>query len=196
MADQRDIFRVRLNCVDHYQHPPSSLDPPLWGPSSSLTQRTSLPSVPVIRVFGSTETGQKVCAHIHGAFPYLFVPYTEGLGKDEVERYIKTLRDSIDHALALSYRRNPYDPRNATFVAHISLVKGVPFFGYHVGYRHFLKIYLLNPQHMTRFTDLLQQGAIMKQVFQPYEAHLQYLLQWMCDFNLYGCAYIELDAAK
>ncbi|RMZ16634.1 hypothetical protein D0862_01149 [Hortaea werneckii] len=196
MADQRDIFRVRLNCVDHYQHPPSSLDPPLWGPSSSLTQRTSLPSVPVIRVFGSTETGQKVCAHIHGAFPYLFVPYTEGLGKDEVERYIKTLRDSIDHALALSYRRNPYDPRNATFVAHISLVKGVPFFGYHVGYRHFLKIYLLNSQHMTRFTDLLQQGAIMKQVFQPYEAHLQYLLQWMCDFNLYGCAYIELDAAK
>ncbi|KAK4543375.1 hypothetical protein LTR36_005518 [Oleoguttula mirabilis] len=195
MAKQADIFRVRLNCIDHYQHPPSSLDPPLWGPPTS-TQRGNLPQVPVIRVFGATETGQKVCAHIHGALPYLYIPYTESLEKESVEPYISTLRHSIDHALALSYRRNPYDPRNSTFVAHISLVKGVPFFGYNVGYHYYLKVYLLNPQHMTRFSDLLQQGAILKRVFQPYEAHLQYLLQWMCDFNLYGCAYIEVNADK
>jgi DNA polymerase zeta len=31
----------------------------------------------------------------------------------------------------------------------------------------------------------------MKQIFQPYEAHLQYLLQWMIDYNLYGCDYID-----
>ena len=102
---------------------------------------------------------------------------------------------SIDHALAVSYRRNIYDGK-ATFVGHITLVKGVPFFGYHVGYRYFLKIYMLNPLNMTRFADLLYQGAIMKQVIQPYESHLQYLLQWMCDFNLYGCAYIECDQYK
>jgi DNA polymerase zeta len=45
--------------------------------------------------------------------------------------------------------------------------------------------------HMTRFADLLHQGAILNRVFQPYESHLQYLLQWMCDYNLYGCDYIE-----
>jgi DNA polymerase zeta len=53
---------------------------------------------------------------------------------------------------------------------------------------------MLNPGHMTRFADLLYQGAILNRVFQPYESHLQYLLQWMCDYNLYGCAYI--DCAK
>jgi DNA polymerase zeta len=37
----------------------------------------------VIRVFGSTETGQKVCAHIHGAFPYLFVEYKGSLKAEE-----------------------------------------------------------------------------------------------------------------
>lgn len=192
----KDTFRVRLNCVDHYQGTPTTLDAPLWGPHSfsSSIQRDKLPQVPVIRVFGSTETGQKVCAHIHGAFPYLYVPYQGSIDKTQVDGYISTFRHSIDHALALSYRRNPYeDPRKATFVAHISLVKGVPFFGYNVGYKYYLKIYLLNPMHMTRFADLLQQGAILKQVFQPYEAHLQYLLQWMCDFNLYGCAYIETE---
>ena len=195
MARQRDVFRVRLNCVDHYQNPPSWLDPPLWGQAtSSSTQRSNLPQVPVIRVFGATETGQKVCAHIHGAFPYLFIPYTESLDKDEVGNYMNNLRLSIDHALSLSYRRNPYaDARTAQFVANISLVKGAPFFGYTVGYKYYLKIRLLNPLHMTRFADLLQQGAILARVFQPYEAHLQYLLQWMCDFNLYGCAYVETD---
>lgn len=192
-AHEADTFRVRLNCLDHYQNAPSPLDPPLWGPvSNTSTQRPNLPQLPVIRVFGATETGQKVCMHVHGALPYLYVPYTDSLEQAYVDAYIAKLRHSIDHALALSYRRNPYDhPKNSAFVAHISLAKGVPFFGYNVGYHYYLKIYLLNPVHMTRFADLLQQGAILKKVFQPYEAHLQYLLQWMCDFNLYGCAYIE-----
>ncbi|KAK6429147.1 DNA polymerase zeta [Oleoguttula sp. CCFEE 5521] len=193
MAKVADVFSVRLNCLDHYQNTPGPLDPQLWGPSSmSASQRGALPQVPVIRLFGATETGQKVCMHIHGAMPYLYVPYTESLEASHVEAYITTMRHSIDHAMALSYRRNPYDTlRNTSFVAHISLVKGVPFFGYNVGYHTYLKIYLLNPMHMTRFADLLQQGAILKRHFQPHEAHLQYLLQWMCDFNLYGCAYIE-----
>jgi DNA polymerase zeta len=70
-------------------------------------------------------------------------------------------------------------------------VKGVPFFGYNVGYKVFLKVYMLNPMVMTRLTDLLHQGAILNRVIQPYEAHLQYLLQWMCDYNLFGCDYIN-----
>lgn len=193
MAKDLATFRVRLNCVDHYQNAPGPLDPPLWGPlSNTSTQRSNLPQIPVIRIFGATETGQKVCMHVHGAFPYLYIPYEESLDKATIDAYVTALRHSIDHALALSYRRNPYDnPRNSAFVAHISLVKGVPFFGYNVGYSYYLKIYLLNPVHMTRFSDLLQQGAILRKTFQPFEAHLQYLLQWMCDFNLYGCAYVE-----
>ena len=36
----------------------------------------------------------------------------------------------------------------------------------------------------------------MKKEIQPYESHLQYLLQWMCDYNLYGCAYINCSNVK
>lgn len=107
-----------------------------------------------------------------------------------VDTYIDRLQLSIDRALAVSYRRNMYDG-NAVFVAYITLVKGVPFYGYHVGYQFFLKIYMLNPQSMTRLADLLRQGTIMKKDIQPYESHMQYLAQWMCDYNLYGCAYID-----
>ena len=77
-----DLFRVRLNCVDHYQAVPTELDPALGGHSSS-SQRRNAPHVPVIRAFGATETGQKVCAHIHGALPYLYLKYDEGLANEE-----------------------------------------------------------------------------------------------------------------
>ncbi|KAI9813853.1 MAG: DNA polymerase zeta [Thelocarpon impressellum] len=183
------LFRLRLNCVDHYQATPSHLDPPL-APRDGESRPKEAPRVPVIRVFGATPTGQKVCAHIHGALPYLYVEYTGGQQPHEVDAYISRLHLSIDQALAASYRRNMYDGKTF-FVARITLTKGTPFYGFHVGYRFFLKIYLLDPLSMTRLADLLRQGGVMKQVFQPYESHLQYLLQWMCDFNLYGCGYID-----
>ena len=82
------------------------------------------------------------------------------------------------------------------FVGHITIVKGVPFYGYNVGYSVFLKVYMLNPLHMTRLADLLRQGTILKKVIQPYESHVQYLLQWMCDYNLYGCAYIDCSQVR
>ncbi|KAI4171127.1 MAG: hypothetical protein LQ343_004463 [Gyalolechia ehrenbergii] len=189
-----DIFRVRLNCVDHYQGLPTDFDPRLPR-RVKQSQPKNATKVPIIRVFGATETGQKVCAHIHGAFPYLYIEYHGSLIPDDVDAYIHRLHLSIDHALAVSYRRNMYDG-NTAFVAHISLIKGIPFYGYNVGYKFFLKIYVLNPLHMTRLSDLLRQGAVMKKVLQPYESHLQYLLQWMCDYNLYGCAYIDCSEVK
>ncbi|SPQ19737.1 b8231684-30ab-4494-a2bb-b7a53b47e0f7 [Thermothielavioides terrestris] len=187
-----DVFRVRLNCIDHYQAAPTRYDPPLRR-DAHLTEAAKQPKVPVIRVFGSTETGQKVCAHIHGAFPYLYIEYGGPLDKATVSEYIYRLHLSIDHALAVSYRRDQYRDRQS-FVARITLVKGVPFYGFYVGYRFYLKVYMLNPVVMTRLADLLQQGLIMGRKFQPYEAHLQYLLQFMTDYNLYGCDY--LDAGK
>ena len=185
-----ETFRVRLNCVDHYQGTPSRFDPRL--PVLNFEDFQKSPKVPIIRVFGATETGQKVCAHIHGVLPYLYIQYTGSLVPDDVDAYIRRLHASIDHALAVSYRRNLYDGKSS-FVAHITLVKGVPFYGFYVGYQFFLKIYMLNPLHMTRLADTLRQGSIMKQVLQPYESHMQYLAQWMCDFNLYGCAYLDVD---
>jgi DNA polymerase zeta len=73
-VDDMDVFRVRLNCIDHYQATPTRYDPRLRR-DSHLSEAAKQPKVPVIRVFGSTETGQKVCAHIHGAFPYLYIEY-------------------------------------------------------------------------------------------------------------------------
>lgn len=80
-----ELFRVRLNCVDNYQAIPSIFDPVLRN-NVDVSKIHQEPRVPVIRVFGATETGQKVCAHIHGAFPYLYIEYKGRLDPDEGER--------------------------------------------------------------------------------------------------------------
>jgi DNA polymerase zeta len=79
-----DLFRVQLNCIDHYQAAPTQFDPQLRR-NIRASQLHKEPSVPVIRIFGATETGQKVCAHIHGAFPYLYVEYDGNLNDEEGE---------------------------------------------------------------------------------------------------------------
>ena len=73
---------MRLNCVDHYQATPSEFDPPLpYGNEAS--GKIDRPKVPVVRVFGATETGQNVCVHVHGAFPYLYIGYDGALNPEE-----------------------------------------------------------------------------------------------------------------
>ena len=82
------FFRIRLNCIDHYQATPTDFDPSL--PTlNAASQKLVAPGVPIIRVFGATETGQKACAHIHGAFPYLYIEYDGGLGQEECEQESK-----------------------------------------------------------------------------------------------------------
>lgn len=77
-----DAFKVRLNCIDSYQATPTRYDPQLRN-DVRPEQLAKEPKVPVVRVFGSTQTGQKVCAHIHGAFPYMYIEYTGSLAPEE-----------------------------------------------------------------------------------------------------------------
>lgn len=80
-----DVFRFRLNCVDHYQTSPTKFDPKLHCELGLPSQRHDAYQIPVIRAFGATETGQKVCAHIHGALPYLYLEYEGSLEQDAGE---------------------------------------------------------------------------------------------------------------
>jgi DNA polymerase zeta len=187
------FFKVRLNCVDQYQSTATQFEPGILQKGQHNDGKSL--TFPVIRVFGATQTGQKVCAHIHGAFPYMYIDY-DGLDSgDDVKAYLQRLRLSINYALTVSYRRTSSDD-SLDYVAHISLVKGVPFYGYHLGFTRFLKIYLLNPLHINRLADLFRQGAVMKRAIQPYESHMQYIPQWMCDYNLFGCDYLECAKVK
>lgn len=44
---------------------------------------------------------------------------------------------------------------------------------------------------MTRLADLFRAGQILGRAYQPYESHVPYLLQFMIDYNLYGCGTVR-----
>ncbi|XP_061284638.1 DNA polymerase zeta catalytic subunit isoform X1 [Bos javanicus] len=181
------MFSVRIVTADYY------MASPLQGLDICQSPVTQAPvkKVPVVRIFGATPAGQKTCLHLHGIFPYLYVPY-DGYGQ-QPESYLSQMAFSIDRALNVALG-NPSS--TAQHVFKVSLVSGMPFYGYHEKERHFMKIYLYNPAMVKRICELLQSGAIMNKFYQPHEAHIPYLLQLFIDYNLYGMNLINLAAVK
>ncbi|XP_066463164.1 DNA polymerase zeta catalytic subunit [Eleutherodactylus coqui] len=182
------MFSLRLVTADYY------LAAPLPGLDVTRSPFRDCPvrRVPVVRVFGATPAGQKTCLHLHGIFPYLYVPY-DGYGQKDPDRYLRQVAFSIDRALNVALG-NP--SANVQHVFKITLVSGVPFYGYHEKESHFMKIYLYNPSMVKRVGELLQGGAVMNKCYQPHEAHVPYLLQLFIDYNLYGMNLINLAAVK
>ncbi|KAG6842201.1 hypothetical protein C0991_000171 [Blastosporella zonata] len=109
-----------------------------------------------------------------------------------VDRYISKLTKSLNHAVALSLKRDPLSSKSQ-FVRAILLVKGVHFYGFHSSYSPFLKVYLADPGYIHRTVAILQSGTVMGTRFLVFESHLSFVLQFMCDFGLYGCGWIEVE---
>ncbi|XP_072218923.1 DNA polymerase zeta catalytic subunit isoform X3 [Leuresthes tenuis] len=181
------MFAVRIVTADYYLASPiKDLDV-----GYSDFRQSDVKKVPVVRIFGSTPAGQKTCLHLHGVFPYIYVPY-DGYGQ-QPERYLRQVAFSIDRALNVAMG-NPTSSTQHIF--KVVLVSGMPFYGYHAKEKHFMKIYLYNPQMVKRVCELLQSGAVMNKSYQPHEGHIPYLLQLFIDHNLYGMNLVNLGAVK
>ncbi|XP_062857832.1 DNA polymerase zeta catalytic subunit isoform X2 [Trichomycterus rosablanca] len=181
------MFSVRIVSADYYMTRPLQLLDVCY----SHFRETEVQKVPVVRIFGATPAGQKTCLHLHGVFPYIYVPY-DGFGQ-QPERYLRQVAFSIDRAINVSMG-NPSS--NAQHIFKVTLVSGMPFYGFHAQEKAFMKIYLYNPQMVKRVCELLQGGAVMNKCFQPHEAHIPFLLQFFIDYNLYGMNLIHLSAVR
>uniref|UniRef100_A0A8P4G7U9 DNA polymerase zeta catalytic subunit n=1 Tax=Dicentrarchus labrax TaxID=13489 RepID=A0A8P4G7U9_DICLA len=181
------MFAVRIVTADYYLASPiKDLDV-----CYSEFRESDVKKVPVVRIFGATPAGQKTCLHLHGIFPYIYVPY-DGYSQ-QPERYLRQVAFSIDRALNVAMG-NPASSTQHVF--KVVLVSGMPFYGYHAKEKHFMKIYLYNPQMVKRVCELLQNGAVMNKSYQPHEGHIPYLLQLFIDYNLYGMNLLNLGAVK
>ncbi|KAI0732391.1 hypothetical protein C8Q72DRAFT_874307 [Fomitopsis betulina] len=168
MSSPLPSLRVRVNQIDHTLAAPGPLD------------NSTLSRVPVIRVYGESSTGRKACVNIHQAYPYFFVEYPGKMSPDSVNHYIFKLSHSLNHAIA------------SQFIRAIILAKGVHFYGFHTSFSPFLKVYLADPSFVNRAVTILQSGTVMKTRFRVYESHINFVLQFMCDFGLYGCGWMDL----
>ncbi|KAF5370238.1 hypothetical protein D9615_010070 [Tricholomella constricta] len=179
-SSKQPSLRVQITQIDHTLIQPGSLD------------NSSLPRVPVIRIYGTSSIGKTTCLHVHQVYPYFFIEYNGTLNANHVDRYIAKLVTSLNHAIALSLKRNPLSPRSL-YIRAILLVKGVHFYGFHSSYSPFLKVFVADPAYVHRTVTILQSGTVMGTRFRIFESHLSYVLQFMCDFGLYGCGWINLE---
>ena len=138
------------------------------------------------RVFGCTAAGQKSCLHIHGIFPYIYVPFPSG----ENDGFVYRLAASLDKAINISLQQ----VRSGVQLVYKAVkVTGTPMYGYHPRQHTFVKIYFYNPHVVKRAAELLGGGAVMNKLLQPHESHTNYILQFMMDYNLQGMNLVRIN---
>ena len=196
-----DKLCLQMNYYDSYVSKPTILDR-RRGESLPLSE---FKVVPVIRIFGNLPTGHQVLCHVHGVFPYIYIRYD---GSNFDSSLVRRQKCALLHTLleskmkALSKKSRGKDTDNDVektenighleYIANVSIVKGVPFYGYHVGWTAFYKISLLNPSHVQVLSDFIRDGKIFQGHRDVYESHIPYLLQFSADFNLFGSEWVQL----
>ncbi|XP_063681020.1 DNA polymerase zeta catalytic subunit-like isoform X2 [Bolinopsis microptera] len=168
------VYVQRCVSVDDYLTAPIPQLDHVTCPLSGLPIRR----VPVLRVYGATQIGQKACIHIHRVYPYLCIPVHEIPGGGVVAQEIFTeLESSLNRS---------YGSSNGQFVHNIVQISGIPFYGFHEEEVKFLKIYFYQPRYVKRTAQLLLQGSLRGKLVQPHEAHFPYSLQFLTDYNIHG----------
>lgn len=116
MKSSDNIFSLRIVSADNYMtRPISGLDP-----CYSEFRSFEIKQVPIIRIFGTNEKGRKCCSHIHGVFPYLYIPYDGD--SSSASRITYQIASSIDKAINITLQQ-----ANSTtqHVFNVVLVKGM-----------------------------------------------------------------------
>ncbi|KAA1471469.1 hypothetical protein DENSPDRAFT_837475 [Dentipellis sp. KUC8613] len=179
MDPGRPKLRVRIAQIDHAVSQVTQLD------------NSPFPLAPVIRIFGESSVGRNCCLHVHQVYPYLYVEYGGRMSPDSVKRYIAHITNSLNHAIAVSMKRDPHSTKSQ-FIRAVVLVKGLHFYGFHSSHSPFLKIHIIDPAIVHRAVAILRSGTVMNTRFRVFESHLSFILQFLCDFGLYGCGWIDL----
>ncbi|RCK64703.1 DNA polymerase zeta catalytic subunit [Candida viswanathii] len=172
-----------------------------------------------------------VVIHVHNFYPYIYVNCHEtDYAKLQDEKFIELVVYYLEAALKVSFQNRrgrkkggdgeddeeedddrdapPVSSKVRKYIASVAVCKGVPIYGFQVGYQLFYKISLLSPLYKSRLTKLFQDKKISLHrfgveekenvIYQPephyvYEGHIPYLLQFLTDFNLFGCGWLNID---
>ncbi|KAI4821669.1 hypothetical protein KUCAC02_007263 [Chaenocephalus aceratus] len=130
--------------------------------------------VPIIRMFGVTDSGNSVCCHVHGFAPYFYVPAPAGFKSDFLGEFKREL-----NSIVLKDMRSNKDNISVTVLA-VDITRKESMYGYH-GKRilDFLRITMTMPRLIAPAKRLLEQG-----------------FKFMVDCDVVGCCWIELPKSK
>ena len=148
--------------------------------------------VPIIRMFGVTQEGHSVLAHVHGFLPYFYVQAPSESFSDED---CATFRSSLDKALASDSK----GALNAVLI--IEVEEKCSIYNFHFNKRHpFLKITLSSPKLLAPAKRLLENGITVQPYglrgYSAYESNIDFEIRFMIDTKVVGCNWIECPGSK
>ncbi|XP_064816101.1 DNA polymerase delta catalytic subunit [Oncorhynchus masou masou] len=152
-------------------------------------------NVPIIRMFGVTDSGNSVCCHVHGFAPYFYIPAPNGFTSDHLSEFKRELNSAV-----LKDMRSNKDNISVTVLA-VDITRKESMYGYH-GKRiaDFLCITMAMPRLIAPAKRLLEQGfkfgPFPIQSFSSYEANIDFEIRFMVDSDVVGCCWIELPKGK
>uniref|UniRef100_A0A8C7W8N9 DNA polymerase n=1 Tax=Oncorhynchus mykiss TaxID=8022 RepID=A0A8C7W8N9_ONCMY len=152
-------------------------------------------NVPIIRMFGVTDSGNSVCCHVHGFAPYFYIPAPNGFTSDHLSEFKRELNSAV-----LKDMRYNKDNMSVTVLA-VDITHKESMYGYH-GKRiaDFLRITMAMPRLIAPAKRLLEQGfkfgPFPIQSFSSYEANIDFEIRFMVDSDVVGCCWIELPKGK
>ncbi|XP_052400675.1 DNA polymerase delta catalytic subunit [Carassius gibelio] len=151
--------------------------------------------VPIVRMFGVTDSGNSVCCHVHGFAPYFYVPAPNGFTNAHLAEFQREL-----NSVVLKDMRSNKDNIAVTVLA-VDITKKESMYHYHGNKAHdFLRITMAMPRLIAPAKRLLEQGFkfanFANQSYQAYEANIDFEIRFMVDSDVVGCCWIELPKGK
>ncbi|KAK6465757.1 hypothetical protein DFJ63DRAFT_283621 [Scheffersomyces coipomensis] len=231
-----DHLKIQINDYDTYQTFPSRLDHLYNKVTQvPIIRIYGSVNIPFATKNTDTVSNRHDCfnvlIHIHNYYPYIYVDCFEtnyDLLKDP--NYLNQIIDHLETNLSQSFKRRKknkddddddddeedavedidentlFQDKRRRFIAHLSVVKATPIYGFQLGYKLVFKISLLSPKYKTRLNKLIYEKSIdfnkfysstnakrsktSNKVHLIYEGHIPYLLQFLTDFNLFGCGWL------
>lgn len=162
---------------------------------TTLADSHATVSVPVVRLFGVTRNGCSILLHVHGFYPYLFVPAP---WRDF------TATDRLHFATVLEERlqreeRGPAAKRAERFVHEVELVHRQSVYGYSPELSQpFLRITLFNPNVVAACKRILENNfefARTSHNFPTFESNIPYIMRFMVDAAISGMSWVSVPMA-
>nr|BAJ78769.1 DNA polymerase delta catalytic subunit [Stichotrema asahinai] len=169
--------------IDHYLGAPINNDFSIRG------------SVPIMRMFGSTKSGNSVCCHVHGFYPYFMIKLPNNFQPEHIIAFEKKLNEAV----ICDMRSNKENIVKA--VMGIEIIMGQSLYGYSGATKSkFAKISVVLPKLIAPAKRLLESinihPLINSSAVTSYEANVDIEMRFMIDKKIYGCCWIELVANK